>query len=66
MYVDTATPPLPPRLPPARTPQLCYLSAYQGRSRGVLVQLGSEQHGYFPLGLFDEAKAAPPPPLAGE
>lgn len=43
--------------------QLCYLSAYQGASRGVLVQLGSEQHGYFPLGFFDEARANPPPPM---
>ena len=41
----------------------CYLSAYAGRDRGVLVQLGSEQLGHFPLGFFDEARAAPPPPL---
>lgn len=33
---------------------LCYVTLYQGRDRGVLVTLGSEQIGHLPLGLFDE------------
>lgn len=40
----------------------CHLSSYQGRDRGVLVQLGTDQFGHFPMGLFDEGKEAPPPP----
>lgn len=41
---------------------LCYASTYEGRDRGVLVQLGQQQLGHLPLGLFDEAMARPPPP----
>lgn len=37
--------------------QLCYVSPYVGQERGVLVQLGQEQLGHFPLGLCDEAMA---------
>eukprot|EP00887_Chlorella_sp_A99_P003136 scaffold9.g3136.t1 len=44
--------------------RLCYASAYAGRDRGVLVQLGQAQLGHLPLGLHDEAKAQPPPSLA--
>jgi len=33
---------------------LCYVTAYEGRYRGVLVQLGAEQFGHLPLGIFDE------------
>ncbi|GBF90143.1 hypothetical protein Rsub_03276 [Raphidocelis subcapitata] len=40
----------------------CYLSPYQGRDRGVLLQLGAQQFGHLPLGLFDEGQANPPPP----
>jgi hypothetical protein len=40
----------------------CYASAYAGRDSGVLLQLGAAQFGHFPLGLWDEQKAAPPPP----
>jgi hypothetical protein len=29
----------------------------------VLVQLGGQQLGHFPLGFFDEARANPAPPL---
>jgi hypothetical protein len=44
--------------------QLCYISLYQGRDRGVLLQLGQgELLGHFPLGLFDEAMANPEPSL---
>ncbi|WIA31812.1 hypothetical protein OEZ86_002679 [Tetradesmus obliquus] len=44
--------------------QLCYISLYQGRDRGVLLQLGQgELLGHFPLGLFDEAMAKPAPSL---
>ncbi|KXZ54329.1 hypothetical protein GPECTOR_5g412 [Gonium pectorale] len=41
--------------------QLCYVSRYDGRDRGVLIQLGQLQLGHFPLGFFDEAMAKPPP-----
>ncbi|PNH04389.1 hypothetical protein TSOC_009444 [Tetrabaena socialis] len=41
--------------------QLCYVSRYDGRDRGVLVQLGAMQLGHFPLGFFDEALVKPPP-----
>jgi hypothetical protein len=41
---------------------LCYASRYEGRDRGVLVQLGQAQVGHLPLGLLDEAMANPPPP----
>jgi hypothetical protein len=53
--------PVPPRWCPAL--QSCYVSAYLGRERGVLLQLGSEQLGTFPLGLWDEEQRAPPPTL---
>ncbi|PRW60311.1 DUF1824 domain-containing [Chlorella sorokiniana] len=42
---------------------LCYASGYEGRDRGVLVQLGQRQLGHLPLGLFDEQMARPPPAL---
>lgn len=42
---------------------LCYASRYEGRDRGVLVQLGQRQIGHLPMGLLDEAMAAPPPQL---
>lgn len=42
---------------------ICYVSQYYGKDRGVLVQLGTEQLGHFPLGLFDEEMKAPPPTL---
>jgi len=42
--------------------KVCYASLYDGKDRGVLLQLGSEQLGHFPLGLLDEAMARPPPP----
>lgn len=41
---------------------LCYASRYEGRDRGVLVQLGQQQLGHFPLGLHDEQMLQPPPP----
>ena len=41
---------------------LCYCTRYEGRDRGVLVQLGRCQLGHLPLGLHDEAMARPPPP----
>jgi hypothetical protein len=43
--------------------RVCYASRYEGRERGVLVQLGAEQVGHLPLGLHDEGMAAPPPAL---
>lgn len=49
---------------PGPPPQACYLTQYQGRDRGVLVQLGTLQLGHFPLGLWDEARANPPPLMA--
>ena len=49
--------------PHPRAAQVCYLTLYQGRDRGVLVQLGALQLGHFPLGFFDEARANPPPPM---
>lgn len=42
---------------------LCYVSRYDGRDRGVLVQLGAVQVGHLPLGLHDEAMEAAPPTL---
>ena len=42
---------------------MCYVSRYDGRERGVLVSLGQEQLGHFPLGLFDETMAKPQPPM---
>lgn len=41
----------------------CYASAYNGKDRGVLVQLGQEQVGHFPLGLFDEEMSKAPPTM---
>ena len=40
---------------------VCYVSEYQGKDRGVLVQLGQASLGHFPLGLWDEdmTRAAP-------
>ncbi|MEW5298278.1 MAG: hypothetical protein WDW36_001420 [Sanguina aurantia] len=43
---------------------LCYVSSYNGGDRGVLVQLGQEQLGHFPLGLWDEGMTHPPAPLS--
>jgi hypothetical protein len=43
--------------------QVCYVTQYSGSFRGVLVTFGQEQVGHFPLGLFDEAMAAPAPEL---
>ncbi len=40
---------------------LCYASRYEGRDRGVLVQLGQEQLGHLPLGLHDESMDRPAP-----
>jgi hypothetical protein len=42
---------------------LCYATRYDGRDRGVLLQLGSVQVGHLPLGLHDEDMAAPPPQI---
>lgn len=42
---------------------LCYATRYEGRDRGVLVQLGQQQLGHLPLGLHDELMARPAPPL---
>ena len=39
---------------------LCYCTQYEGRDRGVLVQLGQEQLGHLPLGLHDESMSGPP------
>lgn len=44
--------------------QLCYVTLHSGRDRGVLVTLGSEQLGHFPLGMHDEKMTTPPPSLA--
>jgi hypothetical protein len=44
---------------------LCYATQYEGRDRGVLVQLGQAQLGHLPLGLHDESMARPPPSLGG-
>ncbi len=41
--------------------QVCYVSRYDGKDRGVLIQLGQLQLGHFPLGFFDEAMSKPPP-----
>ena len=50
-------------LPHPLLPQVCYVILYQGRDRGVLVQLGTQQLGHFPLGMHDEAMSKPPPQL---
>lgn len=42
----------------------CYVSKYDGRDRGVLLQLGQEQLGHFPLGLMDEEMKNPAPTLS--
>lgn len=39
----------------------CYVTAYQGRDRGVLVNFGLEQVGHLPLGLWDESMVKAPP-----
>jgi hypothetical protein len=39
------------------------VSRYDGKDRGVLIQLGELQLGHFPLGFFDEARQNPPPPF---
>ena len=39
---------------------------YSGPDRGVLVTLGDVQVGHLPLGLLDEGREGPAPPLAGE
>jgi hypothetical protein len=39
------------------------MTRYFGRDRGVLLQLGQQQLGHFPLGLFDEQMANPAPSL---
>lgn len=44
---------------------LCYATKYDGRDRGVLVQLGQRQLGHLPLGLHDEGMARPPPAALG-
>lgn len=44
---------------------LCYATKYEGRDRGVLVQLGQRQLGHLPLGLHDEGMARPPPTALG-
>ncbi|KAL6747932.1 hypothetical protein V8C86DRAFT_2894255 [Haematococcus lacustris] len=41
--------------------QVCYASPYFGRERGVLLQLGQQQFGHFPLGMFDEDMQRPAP-----
>ncbi|KAG2487202.1 hypothetical protein HYH03_014176 [Edaphochlamys debaryana] len=41
--------------------KLCYVTRYDGKDRGVLVQLGQLQLGHFPLGFFDEALSKPAP-----
>lgn len=43
--------------------QICYVSPYTGKDRGVLVQLAQEQLGHFPLGLWDEGMGNPEPQL---
>lgn len=43
--------------------QLCYVSKFEGREKGVLIQMAQEQFGHFPLGLFDEAMKNPEPEL---
>lgn len=57
---------------------LCFVDTYRGRcglvvwlctlahccrDRGVLLQLGQEQVGHLPLGLFDDAMSNPPPDM---
>ena len=42
---------------------VCYVSQYEGRDRGVLVQLGQRQVGHLPLGLLDEDMSSPAPQL---
>lgn len=44
---------------------LCYATQYDGRDRGVLVQLGQKQLGHLPLGLHDEGMDRPPPAASG-
>ena len=41
----------------------CYVTAYQGRDRGVLLNFGLEQVGHLPLGLWDESMVIAPPPV---
>ncbi len=43
--------------------QVCYASSYFGKERGVLIQLGMEQIGQLPLGLWDEDMSGAPPEL---
>jgi hypothetical protein len=45
-------------------PAVCYASLYLGKERGVLLQLGQEQLGHFPLGLCDENMTNSAPELA--
>lgn len=44
--------------------KVCYISPYLGKERGVLVQLGQEQLGHFPLGMWDESQSRPPPNMS--
>ena len=41
--------------------ELCYVTLYSGRDRGVLVNLGMQQFGHLPLGIFDEDMKAEGP-----
>ena len=61
--MPTSRIPNAPSLPMIKTPVyiklnsktgLCYVTAYDGRDRGVLVNFGTEQIGHLPLGLHDE------------
>ena len=44
-------------------PPLVTASPYSGTDRGVLVTFGTQQFGHLPLGLIDEDRTGPPPPL---
>lgn len=61
--MPTSRVPNAPTLPMIRTPVyiklnsktgLSYVSTYDGRDRGVLINFGTEQIGHLPLGLHDE------------
>ena len=62
---DGSSPPADPASASAAPAARVSATPYTGPGRGVLVTLGTRQFGHLPLGLIDEDRAGPPPPLLG-